>query len=107
MVSSMVIWTPSETLIVCHELTAWQAVTGERMVYLHRIEALTDATSQSSHADPGRALSRGRPRREKRHETSPRRRDFAFDTGPRSGHQTARVPARAARPRRTPRCAAR
>src|SRR5262245_46052163 len=51
-----------ETLIVCHELTLWQAVTARRMVYLQSLVALTDATSQSRYEDSGRALSRGRAR---------------------------------------------
>src|SRR5262249_2096412 len=38
--SSIVISSPWETAIVCHEVMMWQAVTGSRVIYLQSTEAL-------------------------------------------------------------------
>src|SRR6516225_6710128 len=87
-----------ETTIVCHEVTTWQAVTGVRMIYLQITEALTDASSQSSHEDAGALLSGCRLRREKRVKTAPGERNLVNDAGARSVYEAARVSAHLARP---------
>src|SRR5438552_1528167 len=51
MLSSVVIGTPSQHLIVCvivcEELTAWQAVTGRRMVYCREVRVRPDMIEMS------------------------------------------------------------
>src|SRR5262249_44074091 len=92
--------------MVCHEVTMWQAFTGVRVLYLQSTEALTDASSQPSFAGDG-ALPECRPARKKPIAPAARERELADDARPGSRHETARVPARPAQPRRAPRCAAR
>src|SRR5262245_6094655 len=107
--SSMVIRTPTfneETLIVCHEVTMWQAVTANRMVYLLSTEALTDAASKQSYEDAGSPLSSLRASRQRRRQAAARWRNFADRTERRSRNQAAPFSTNAPKPRRAARCVA-
>src|SRR5215831_10927336 len=105
--SSMVIRTPTfdeETSIVCHEVTMWQAVTANRMVYLLSTEALTDAARKQSYENAGSPLSSLRADRQRRRQAAPRWRNFAERTKRRSRNQAPAVSTHASQPRRAARC---
>src|SRR5262245_18401245 len=105
--SSMVIRTPAydeETSMVCHEVTMWQAVTANRMVYLLSTEALTDGASKQSYEDAAVPLSTLRGSRQGRRQAAPRWRDFADRTERRSRNQAAALPTNARKPRRAALC---